>query len=123
MTPYTKICVSVYLDDLKEIDAKVDALKAKGVRGMSRSRLLTIAAKLLDADSVRVAETGTIDTAKVVEVVEQRVATLRADEETEVSRYKCECQVCGATFWSRSRTNRPKQCRPCAEAKRHKRAA
>lgn len=49
---YKIICISIYTDDLKALDAKVDVLKTKGVRGVSRSSLIRLALSRLPVGEV-----------------------------------------------------------------------
>jgi hypothetical protein len=51
-TTYKVISVSVYAEDLKALDGKVALLKKRGLHKMNRSRLLRIAVRKLDAESV-----------------------------------------------------------------------
>lgn len=49
---YKVICISMYTQDLAELDAMVDALKAKGITKANRSALIRHALTQLDLDSV-----------------------------------------------------------------------
>jgi hypothetical protein len=49
---YEIICISIYNDDLARLDAKVDALKAKGHRRMTRSALIRYALDRLSVEDV-----------------------------------------------------------------------
>ncbi len=49
---YDVICISLYSEDLAELDAKVEALKANGHRRVSRSSLIRLALKHLDIDTL-----------------------------------------------------------------------
>ena len=49
---YTTICVSLYYDDLKAIDGKVDELKRLGCRGVNRSALFRYMAARLDVAAI-----------------------------------------------------------------------
>ncbi len=49
---YDVICISLYSEDLVELDAKVEALKAHGHRRVSRSSLIRLALKHLDVDNL-----------------------------------------------------------------------
>lgn len=50
--PYKVVCVSLYSEDLARLDAIVKALRARGVRGVSRSSVIREAVDRLDAASV-----------------------------------------------------------------------
>jgi hypothetical protein len=45
---YKVICISMYLDDLKALDEKVEALKAAGIGKANRSHLIRLALAMLD---------------------------------------------------------------------------
>jgi hypothetical protein len=47
------ICVSLYPENLRDLDEKVEILKARGIHKMNRSRLLRIAVKQLDLDTIK----------------------------------------------------------------------
>ena len=49
---YKVICISMYTQDLSELDQMVDALKAKGITKANRSALIRHALSLVDLDSV-----------------------------------------------------------------------
>jgi hypothetical protein len=49
---YEIICISIYNDDLARLDQKVEALKAKGHRRMTRSALIRYALDRLAVDDV-----------------------------------------------------------------------
>jgi hypothetical protein len=49
---YEIICISIYNDDLARLDDKVEALKAKGHRRMTRSALIRYALDRLSVDDV-----------------------------------------------------------------------
>lgn len=49
---YEIICISIYNDDLARLDAKVDALKQKGHRRMTRSALIRYALDRLAIEDV-----------------------------------------------------------------------
>jgi len=49
---YEIICISMYKDDLARLDAKVEALKARGNRRMTRSALIRYALDRLALDDV-----------------------------------------------------------------------
>jgi hypothetical protein len=49
---YEIICISMYNDDLARLDAKVEALKARGNRRMTRSALIRYALDRLALDDV-----------------------------------------------------------------------
>jgi hypothetical protein len=51
-THYKVICISLYTKDLEELDARVDALKARGVTKANRSALIRVALEQLDLDKV-----------------------------------------------------------------------
>ncbi len=51
-THYKVICISMYTDDLKRLDAMVDDLKARGMTKANRSALIRYALTALDLDSV-----------------------------------------------------------------------
>jgi hypothetical protein len=50
--PYEVICISLYREDLAELDEKVRALKARGHRKMSRSALIRYALAQVDTSSL-----------------------------------------------------------------------
>ena len=50
--PYEVICISLYREDLAELDEKVRALKARGHRKMSRSALIRYALAQVDTASL-----------------------------------------------------------------------
>ena len=49
---YDVICISLYKEDLGRLDQKVQALKAKGHRKMSRSALIRYALDTVDLDAL-----------------------------------------------------------------------
>jgi hypothetical protein len=49
---YEIICISMYKEDLAALDEKVQSLKARGHRKMSRSALIRIALEKVDLESV-----------------------------------------------------------------------
>lgn len=49
---YKVLCVSMYLEDARELDRKVELLRRRGFPRMSRSRLLRIAMKRLDLEKI-----------------------------------------------------------------------
>ncbi len=49
---YKVICISMYTDDLKKLDAMVDELKARGLTKASRSALIRHALDAVDVQSV-----------------------------------------------------------------------
>lgn len=49
---YTVVTISLYHDDLAAIDARVEALKQRGVQRVNRSSFLRAAALHLDLDRV-----------------------------------------------------------------------
>jgi hypothetical protein len=49
---YKVICISMYTQDLAELDAMVDALKAKGITKANRSALIRHALASVDLDRV-----------------------------------------------------------------------
>jgi hypothetical protein len=49
---YEIICISIYNDDLARLDAKVEALKARGNRRMTRSALIRYALERLAVEDV-----------------------------------------------------------------------
>lgn len=49
---YKVICISLYNEDLAALDAKVDALKERGHRKMSRSALIRFALEHVDLDAL-----------------------------------------------------------------------
>lgn len=51
-THYKVICISMYTDDLKRLDAMVDSLKARGLTKANRSALIRYALSNVDVDSV-----------------------------------------------------------------------
>jgi hypothetical protein len=50
--PYEVICISLYREDLAQLDGMVEALKARGLRKMSRSALIRWALRTVDLDGV-----------------------------------------------------------------------
>jgi hypothetical protein len=50
--PYEVICISLYREDLAALDRMVEALKARGLRKMSRSALIRWALRTVDLDGV-----------------------------------------------------------------------
>ncbi len=51
-THYKVICISMYTDDLKKLDAMVDDLKARGLTKASRSALIRHALEGVDIEKV-----------------------------------------------------------------------
>ncbi len=51
-THYKVICISMYMDDLKRLDAMVDDLKARGMTKANRSALIRYALGEIDLDRV-----------------------------------------------------------------------
>jgi hypothetical protein len=51
-THYKVICISMYTKDLGDLDAKVEALKARGVTKANRSALIRVALEQLDLEKV-----------------------------------------------------------------------
>jgi hypothetical protein len=51
-THYKVICISMYTDDLKQLDTMVDELKARGLTKASRSALIRHALGNVDLDKV-----------------------------------------------------------------------
>lgn len=51
-THYKVICISMYTRDLEELDAKVDALKARGWTKASKSMLIRLALAQLDVTTL-----------------------------------------------------------------------
>lgn len=49
---YKVICISIYTDDLAQLDAMVDELKAKGLTKANRSALIRHALSQVDLDKV-----------------------------------------------------------------------
>jgi hypothetical protein len=49
---YKVICISLYTKDLEQLDARVDALKARGITKANRSALIRVALEQLDLDKV-----------------------------------------------------------------------
>lgn len=49
---YKVICISMYMDDLAQLDAMVDELKAKGLTKANRSALIRHALTQVDLDKV-----------------------------------------------------------------------
>jgi hypothetical protein len=49
---YKVICISLYTKDLEQLDARVDALKARGLTKANRSALIRVALEQLDLDKV-----------------------------------------------------------------------
>ena len=49
---YKVICISLYLDDLARLDAKVEQLKARGLTKANRSALIRFALDEVDLDKV-----------------------------------------------------------------------
>lgn len=52
-THYKIICISMYTEDIAELDAKVAELKRRGLTKMSKSELIRIALRALDIDAVK----------------------------------------------------------------------
>ncbi len=50
--PYKVICISLYKEDLKVMDAKVEALKKQGYGRANRSMLIRYALQLVNPDHV-----------------------------------------------------------------------
>ena len=48
---YKVICISLYLEDLRSLDAKVETLKRRGLNQANRSALIRFAVDSLDLDS------------------------------------------------------------------------
>ncbi len=51
-THYKVICISMYTEDLRRLDAMVDSLKARGLTKANRSALIRYALGNVDVDSV-----------------------------------------------------------------------
>jgi hypothetical protein len=51
-THYKVICISMYTDDLKRLDAMVDKLKSRGLTKANRSALIRYALGEVDLDAV-----------------------------------------------------------------------
>jgi hypothetical protein len=51
-THYKVICISMYTKDLKQLDAMVDTLKARGMTKANRSALIRYALAEVDLDNV-----------------------------------------------------------------------
>jgi hypothetical protein len=51
-THYKVICISMYNEDLKQLDTMVDALKARGLTKANRSALIRYALSQVDLDKV-----------------------------------------------------------------------
>lgn len=51
-THYKVICISMYVDDLQELDRMVHQLKARGLTKANRSALIRYALSQVDLDSV-----------------------------------------------------------------------
>lgn len=51
-TSYRVICISIYTDDLAELDAKVERLRARGERRMNRSTLIRYALAGIDPETI-----------------------------------------------------------------------
>jgi hypothetical protein len=49
---YKVICISMYTEDLKHLDAMVDALKSRGLTKANRSALIRYALENIDLDQV-----------------------------------------------------------------------
>lgn len=49
---YKVICISLYTEDLKRLDAMVDSLKARGLTKANRSALIRYALGAVDLDAV-----------------------------------------------------------------------
>lgn len=49
---YKTLCISMYAPDIERMDAKVEALKARGVRHASRSALIRYALDQIDPATV-----------------------------------------------------------------------
>jgi len=50
--PYKVVCISLYNDDITRLDAVVEKLKARNVRGVSRSSVIREALDRLDVGRV-----------------------------------------------------------------------
>lgn len=50
--PHKVICISIYLDDLQELDGTIAALKDRGISRANRSALIRHALKQVDASKV-----------------------------------------------------------------------
>jgi hypothetical protein len=55
-THYKVICISLYTEDLAQLDAKVRELKARGFTKANRSSLIRYAMGLVDASAIPRAE-------------------------------------------------------------------
>ena len=51
-TNYKVICISLYIEDLRELDEKVQALKDRGFSKANRSALIRYGLKKVDIDKV-----------------------------------------------------------------------
>lgn len=51
-THYRVICISIYTDDLAELDAKVETLKARGLTKANRSTLIRYALAGIDPETL-----------------------------------------------------------------------
>ena len=51
-THYKVICISMYTEDLKQLDTMVDTLKARGLTKANRSALIRYALGAIDLDNV-----------------------------------------------------------------------
>ena len=51
-THYKVICISMYTQDLQQLDAKVDELKRRGFKKTSKSQLIRLALSRLTVESV-----------------------------------------------------------------------
>jgi len=49
---YKVLCISMYVRDIEELEAKVDALKARGWTKANKSHLIRIALAQLDVESL-----------------------------------------------------------------------
>jgi hypothetical protein len=114
---YKSICVSMYLDDIAQLDAKVADLKARGYRRTSRAQLIRLALSLLDTRNVEPAE-------QVPTKVTMRKPT-KADIVATVQAEPVQVEVlcaCGTRFTTKSRTLKPTKCRACSLIVRHHRS-
>lgn len=52
--PYKVICISMYTSDIEELDAKVARLRARGWTNMSKSLLIRLALRKIDAETMEI---------------------------------------------------------------------
>lgn len=90
--PYKTVCVSMYVEELVALDAKVDAMKAAGYTRMSRSRMLVMSALALEDAAL----TGRLGAPKVKADKPKRTKKAEAPRPDPYYPYRCgKCGVYG----------------------------